>query len=212
MHDMETPSEPHGLCARHGERAALGTCARCGDFFCADCADDAGGSELRCAACAAREVAPEKPYPFSLWVIAVGVNALPAGSLGMWTLARPRREAVLSMSVILAAIVVVAAALHRLERVAFARPDSSLRRVWGAFRTGVAIRSGFALILPLSVVADVAVAIVGFTLIASPSHPPSSPFTVGLATIWTAAAIAIEALAVGSVVHRFWRARTRGRA
>lgn len=52
---MESPaSVAHaaavGVCARHPERSAVGTCTRCGSYFCDDCHKTIAGRRL-CAAC-----------------------------------------------------------------------------------------------------------------------------------------------------------------
>lgn len=60
---MQTAPPPGAMCAVHPELLATGTCARCGNFTCAQCAPP--GGEGLCTACMARGgVAEREPPPW----------------------------------------------------------------------------------------------------------------------------------------------------
>jgi len=48
--DADVPVQ-RALCADHPERAAVGTCARCGNFYCGDCAGRVDGGQGFCQRC-----------------------------------------------------------------------------------------------------------------------------------------------------------------
>jgi hypothetical protein len=48
--EADTPA-PRSLCAEHPERAAVGTCERCGNFYCSDCAGRVDGGQGFCHRC-----------------------------------------------------------------------------------------------------------------------------------------------------------------
>lgn len=68
-------------CVDHAEAPAAGTCLRCGNFLCADCA-----LVGRCQACAARPDARPEPRGIGGWLILpmLSLFGLPLNALGEW--------------------------------------------------------------------------------------------------------------------------------
>jgi uncharacterized membrane protein len=58
---MQDPDRSGAKCALHPDRTAVRTCARCGNFSCAECS--AGGTEPMCPTC--RALVGAAPFPFT---------------------------------------------------------------------------------------------------------------------------------------------------
>lgn len=57
-----------GLCAEHPSRAALGTCARCGNYYCEQCASRREGAEGLCRSCdESRRYVPFEDPALGFW-------------------------------------------------------------------------------------------------------------------------------------------------
>ncbi len=69
-HNGSEPVVPvqRSLCAEHPDRAAVGTCARCGNFYCAECAGRIEGGESYCRRCyGSRAYVAWEDASLSLW-------------------------------------------------------------------------------------------------------------------------------------------------
>jgi hypothetical protein len=69
-HNSAEPDQPvqRSLCAEHPDRPAVGTCARCGSFYCAECAGRVEGGQGHCRRCyGARAYVAWEDASLSLW-------------------------------------------------------------------------------------------------------------------------------------------------